>query len=53
MLACMQDTFAPARPSARATIGYLVYKVLALTKTRVSLMIIYEKCLIFLNLTFG
>ena len=32
-LACMQDTFArathSARPSARATIGYLVYKCLA------------------------
>ena len=33
VLVCMQDTFArathsAARPSARATIGYLVYKVL-------------------------
>ena len=28
----MQDTFAAARPSARATIGYLVYKGILYTK---------------------
>ena len=26
-VSCMQDTFARARPSARATIGYIVYKI--------------------------
>ena len=31
LIACMQDSFARARtrPSARATIGYLVYKLIA------------------------
>ena len=41
MNVCMQDTFARARtrPSARATIGYLVYKMNVLHRINIALLI--------------